>query len=276
MKIFCSFALLAVLCPAAWAGRREATLTVLDCESYESSLKSICDLYEATAADVTGFLWAVDLDKEHEKRMTSVSPRDPLTDLFESCFGLPTRAFHQVHWFHLTRVPRGTDFAEGILPLHLVLKTIWQTVISIPTDARTKANLQKLEKKGLPDNFYGLKTQSPTHSGPYAVLVRESAFHARSMGNHNYLAFPEIIEDICNGYQKEFGERIHERIATALKPCIVKFETAEEDGNRLVTPVLSYCWHKVHNQKLGSGTHHDYNAGGIAIPNAAIRRVEFP
>jgi len=276
MKIFTVFALLAVLCPAASAGRREATLTVLDCESYESSLKSICDLYEATAADVTGFLWAVDLDKEYEKRTTSVSSQDPLADLFELRFGLPAQAFDQVRWFHLTRVPCGTDFAQGILPLHSMLKTIWQTVISIPTDAPTKANLQRLQKEGLSNNFYGLKTQSLIHSGPYAVLVREAAFHARSMGNHDYLAFSEIIEDICNGYQKEFGERIHERIAAALKPCIVKFETAEEDGNRLVTPLLSYCWHKVHNEKLSFGINAGYNGGGIAIPNAAIRRVEFP
>lgn len=251
-------------------------MTVLDCESYESSLKSICDLYEATAADVTKFLRTVDLDKEYEKRTTSVSSKDLLTDLFESRFGLPTQAFRQVCWFHLTRVPRGTDFSEGILPLHLVLKTIWQTMISIPTDARTKANLRRLQKNGVPDDLYGLKTQSLLHSGPYAMLVRESAFHAGSIGNHDYLAFPEIIEDICNGYEKEFGERIHERVGAVLKPCIVKFETAEEDGNHLATPTLSYCWHKVHDQKLSFATNICYDGGGIAIPNTAIRRVEFP
>jgi hypothetical protein len=77
-------------------------------------------------------------------------------------------------------------------------------------------------------------------------------------------------------YQKHFGERLHERVAAALKPCIVKFETVEENGNRLVAPALSYCWHKIHNQKLSCGINAPYDGGGMAIPNTAIRRVEFP
>jgi len=253
----------------------EAALTVLDCESFESSLKSICDLYEVNVAHVTEFLQAVDLDKEYEKRTASVSSSDLLSDLFQSRFGLPTRAFQQVCWFHLTRVPLGTNFSEGILPLHLALEKIWQTIVSIVPDTRTKENLRTLQTMGVPDNLYALKTQSLIHSGPHAMLVRESAFHAKSMGNHDYLAFPEIIEDICNGYEKVFGEHIHEEVSTGLKPCIVKFEVAEEDGNQLITPVLFYCWYEVHNQELSLAANTCYVSEGITIPKGAIRKIEF-
>jgi hypothetical protein len=40
------------------------------------------------------------------------------------------------------------------------------------------------------------------------MLVREVAFD-RPSEYHDYLWLPEIIEDICNGYQRRYGERIH-------------------------------------------------------------------
>jgi hypothetical protein len=39
-------------------------MAVLDCESYESSIKSICDLYATNPADVTEFLSTINLEDE--------------------------------------------------------------------------------------------------------------------------------------------------------------------------------------------------------------------
>jgi len=251
-------------------------LAVLDCESYESSLKSICDLYGVNPDDAVKFLLGVDFSEEHQReRYISKAPPDYLTDSFHSQFGSPTQAWDTVCWFHLTRAPANADFSEGILPLHLALDKIWRTLISTASDPLRKANLEKLRDNGVPDHLYQMKTESRIHSGPYAMLVKESAFHSRSMGNHDYLEFPEIIEDICNGYQTEFGDPIHQEISKALRKCIVKFEVPPESRDDLITPSLFYCWCKAHNEELGLAANTCYDGKGAAIPYAAIRRIEF-
>ena len=239
-------------------------------------MESISSLYGVNTSEVIGSLRAIDLEREYEKGTTVVGPHELLLRLLESRIGSPAQTFQHVCWFHLTRVPPDTDFAEGILPLHDALPRIWQTIISIPTDPGTKANLRKLQESGVPDYLYTLKTGNRLHSGPFAMLVKESAFNAHSMRNHDYLAFPEIIEDICNGYQTKFGGRIHEEVSAALRPCIVKFEVAEEEGENLIKPVLNYCWHKEHGQELGLGTNTCYDGNGKLIPRSAIREIEFP
>lgn len=250
-------------------------MAVLDCESHESSLKSICDLYGTDVTRVNKFLLKVDLDEEYLREIVLKDSDDHLTDLFEKHFGKPTQVLDRVCWFHLTKVPLGTDFSEGILPLHLALDKIWRTVISIPSDPRKRAHLQKLRKEGVPNHLYLLKTQNLIHSGPFAMLVRETAFHANSMGNHDYLEFPEIIEHICNGYEQAFGESIHQEISVALRKCIVKFEVTDESGNDLIAPSLLYCWCTAHNEELSYGANTCYDGRGTTIRFAAIRKVEF-
>lgn len=251
-------------------------MAVLDCESYESSVKSISNLYRVSASRVVSALKDIDLDLEYEKGTKDVSASELLLRIFESHVGSPVEIFQTVYWFHLTRVLPETDFGEGILPLHDALTRIWDTIVSIPDNPRTKANLRQLQKSGVPDYHYSLKTGNRLHSGPYAMLVRESAFSARSMLNHDYLAFPEIIEDICNGYQKKFGERLHEEVSAALRPCIVKFEVSEEGRKDLIEPALNYCWHKEHGEDLSFGTNTCYDGSGKLIPRSAIRKIEFP
>jgi hypothetical protein len=232
-------------------------------------------MYGADASDVARFLLGLDLDEEYQTKKISKLGDEYLAELFRSKFGGELHRWDNVCWFHLTRVPANTDFAEGILPLHLALEKVWGTLISILSDARRRANLEKLRGAGVDDFQYNLKTGDTSLSGPYAMLVRESAFQSRSMGNHDYLKLPEIIEDICNGYQRQFGESIIEGVSIALKPCIVKFEVAEGDVSDLVEAVLMYCWSKVHSQELSLDANTCYDAGGTIVPHSAIRKIEF-
>jgi hypothetical protein len=182
-------------------------MTVLDCESYDSALASICSVYDISPGLLVNFLIKIDLEKEYEK---TSSNRDILTRLLESQFGEPTNRFESIAWFHLTRVPKGTTFSDGILPLNFALPRIWQTLVSSVSDQK-RVKLEKLRSEGVPDFLYNFKTGHKTLGGPYAMLVRESAFHAEEMGNHDYLCLPEIVEDICNGYQARYGESIRTR-----------------------------------------------------------------
>jgi len=250
-------------------------LATLDCESLETSLKSICEIYDAKPTSVIDFLSRINLDLEFQRKMIPKQPEDYLQELFESEFGSPTRSLEKAVWFHLTRVPAGTTFAEGLLPLRLALNQIWTMISSIPSNSRTRQNLEKFRESGIPSYEYGLKTSSGIHHGPHAMLVRESAFHARVMGNRDYLNLPEIVEDICNGFEREFGESIHGEVKNALKPCIVKFESSRRSGSDLLAPVLLYCSRMLRKQELSLNSNTCYDGGGVTIPPAEISRIDF-
>ena len=107
------------------------------------------------------------------------------------------------------------------------------------------------------------------------MLVRESAFHPHDIGNHDYLRVPEIIEDICNGYQKHFEESIYDLIVAGLKPCVVKFEVTALDRHDLTKAALSYCHCKIHGRELWGGANTCYDAAAQPITGSQIVRVEF-
>ena len=248
----------------------------LDCENYDSSIKCLADAYAAKISDVEVFLSALDLEKEYRTRKISVPSDEYLAGLFQSRFGRPVHVWNTICWFHLTRVPANTDFAEGILPLRLALEKIWRALISVQDDARKKAILESLRDKGVPDFQYKHKVGVALHDGPYAILVRESAFHSAAIGNHDYLKMPEIIEDICNGYEQDTGECIFDEIANAFKPCIVKFEESDlADDRHLMHVVLYYCWSKCRNEELCHLANTCFDANGRIIPRSAIRKIEF-
>jgi hypothetical protein len=151
------------------------------------------------ASDVLKQLSEITLDQDYRQGPDFLSPQQNLLESFEGRFGRWAAPWESTCWFHLTRVIASVDFGKGILPLHLALDGIWETLKSIAADSRTRLNLENLRKNGVPNDLYILKTNSRIHSGPFAMLVRESAFCSRPMGNHDYLASSEIVEDICNG-----------------------------------------------------------------------------
>lgn len=221
------------------------------------------------------FLAVVDLEKEYEANSGDSDGNDLIVDLFEAHFGPCAQVWDLACWFHLTRVPLGTTFSEGILPLDLALDRIWQTLNAILGPGQKAVKLQELRAAGLSDYLYNLKTQSSIHFGPFAMLVRESAFHAEAMWNHDYLRIPEIIEDICNDYERRFRERIHEEVSAGLRPCVVKFEVAEDSGESLLAPVLHYCWCKARREELHLHANTCFDGRGQTVPHSAIRKFEF-
>jgi hypothetical protein len=247
----------------------------MDCESLESALASISVSYGADVAAVSTFLSAFDLDQAYKTQDIDTTADVYLKGVFQSQFGLQTTALKSVFWFHLTRVPAVTDFAEGILPLSSSLDIVWHTITTIPKDKRIRRNLEMLRRDGVPDEQYNRKVGSRLDAGPYAMLVREAAFHPESMGNHDYLGLPEIIIDICNGYERQFGERIHEEIAAGLRKCIVKFETPIDAECDLIAPGLLYCWKTIHGQPPSLDSNTCFDGCGVPVPYGMIRNIEF-
>src|ERR1700681_1865468 len=84
------------------------------------------------------------------------------------------------------------------------------------------------------------------------------------------LGLPEIVEDICNGYRTKFGESIHSEIRSALKPHIVKFESANRTELKLLTPALLYCSYTLRKQELSLDSNTCYDGDGKAVRLEAI------
>jgi hypothetical protein len=236
--------------------------STLDCESFESALKSVAKIYRTTASDILTFLSSLNLAHYPE-----------LQPIFESRFG-PAQPLDSVCWFHLTSVPPGTKFSEGILPLDRALDRIWTALTSI-LDVEKKLRLEQLRKEGVPNEMYAMKTEGRDHFGPHAMLVREIAFHADRIGNHDYLELPEIVEHICYGYERLFGDNIREEVAKGLQKCIVKVELPADSPDDSIEEALLYCWCKVQNQELSLASNACFDGKGAPIAPDAIRKVEF-
>ncbi|BBT17353.1 hypothetical protein WP8S17C03_34020 [Metapseudomonas otitidis] len=250
-------------------------MAVLDCETYGSTIESISQVYGVGVDSIEGFLKVIDLEAEYERSKIYHSCDTYLKILFEQEFGAPRVQLDTVAWFHLTRTVSASDFSQGILPLGQVLGRIWDMLDSLLDDPVQKANLAAMRVGGVDDFQYNLKSQDKFHHGPYAMLVREAAFNSGRIGNHDYLEVPEIIEDICSGYKKQFGHCIYRVIVSKLKKCIVKFESGKLVDDSLLAPALLYCWCKVRGEEFSSFANTCFDSEGVAIPKEKIVGVSF-
>ncbi len=60
---------------------------------------------------------------------------------------------------------------------------------------------------------------------------------------------PEIIEDICNGYEKKFGESIFEIYQSFLVPKIIKFQSSKRIDTGCVKTALYYAYEAVRSNR---------------------------
>ena len=250
---------------------------ILDCESYDSARQSICETFGIADGALLKFLTNLDLDKLYDDRQAAeIWTDDALIDAVECAFKTKAVPFDRVAWFHLTRTIQTPEaFSEGIFPLTERLESLWQMLISLPGNLERSANLANLRAAGVPDHLYQLKANSPIHSGPYAMLVRESAFCSNEMHNHDYLRVPEIIEDICNGYMKQFGKSILSEVSEALTPCVIKFEMHDDSARSLLEPALTYSWCKANGQTLHIRTNTCFDGRGKTVPSESIKKIQF-
>lgn len=249
---------------------------ILDCETPETTLTSICRAYRCDANVIISALEKIDLEAIYESApWPAVPPEEFLFDFVVNELGEPELP-DEIYWFHFTRTTSGCSFKEGILPLGAVLPKVWDTLIDIASSASAKGNLRHLRENGVPDFQYGLKAPDSVHWGPYGYLVREVADHARNLSQHDYLAMPEIVEDICNGYEKRFGASLIEHFRRELKPCAVKFVMpAGSRGFDTLRVALSYLYSSVKQEELGQSCITCFDGEGIAVPVERILSVTF-
>lgn len=251
-------------------------MSILDCESYESTLHSLATILSVGSSAIEQFLKTVDLEREFATHQIDCSADTYLYRLLEHRLTLRFTGITEVCWFHLSRVLPGTDFNEGVLPLGIALPRIWDMLGDLLPSPTQKANLESLQRNGVGDFQYNLKASDRFHHGPYAMLVREVAFHAADVGNHDYLGIPEIIEDICNGYRARFGEDITDVVTDSLHECIVKFRSAKYTDEHLLAPALLYCWGVVNQEAFSPFANTCFDGEAVPIPASAILSISKP
>jgi hypothetical protein len=248
-------------------------MVILDCENYNSTITSICNIYDIDKNDVVNFLRSIDINSKNPDK-----PDQYIRNSFDKNFGQPIKKIDSVMWFHLTRTVENSDFSEGILPLDTSLEKIWEMLLPLVNTFEQRENLTELRVQGVPNKHFKLKVNESMHQGPYGLLILDVGFRSEEVGNHDYLGIPEIIEDICDGYHVKFNESIKEIIINKLKKCVVKFEAnteTKETNHRFLTPALSYCWCIINEEELGLDESTCFDSEGKIIPKNQIIEIKF-
>ena len=246
----------------------------IDCESKDKVFQSLCNGFACDSDKLRNILLALDIEKTYEKNWKNIDiPADEY--LYE--YAIKQLGNHKplkrVNWFHLTRTTRQNEFKDGIIPLGNSLDLIWPMLIDIPTNTVIKNNLKALKNKGVPNFHYNLKHNDQFHWGPYAVLVKDTALNANDLAQHDYLGMPEIIEDICNGYEEKFGESIYEIYKSFLVPKIVKFQSSKRIDTGCVEAALCYAYEAVRSNQPSSNCVTCFDGEGSIIEPESIISV---
>jgi len=250
-------------------------MIILDCETYSSTMKSLATIYDVNTYEIEEFYKSFDIDNHFEVNDPDCSGDQELRNVFEERIQVESQKLDKVCWFHLTRALPEENFNEGILPLSKSLEKIWDVLFCVFIDTKHYSNLKAIKDSGV-DNFqYNHKVGVDLLAGPFAMLVKDVAFYSQSLGHHDYLRTPEIIEDICNGYEKKFGVSIIETLGEALKPKIVKFISSKKTGISCIESALYYAYRICNHQELSSNTNTCFDGDNTAIPYDQILNVEI-
>lgn len=249
-------------------------MATLDCENPDAVLNSLSEIYLVEKVQLIEFLQKLDIDAHYEANKPELDSKEEMRRLLENCFGPPKENISQTYWYHLTRAEAGANFEEGLLPLDIVLPRIWQMLLRIVGNSNHAERLIAMSKEGVSSFQYNLKTTNSLHSGPYAMLIKEIGACANSVGNHDYLKIPEIIEDICSGYETHFGESIQPIIELALTPTVVKFWSESKDHLYALSPAIYYAYQSCRGLELSSLANTCFDGKGKAVPKERISYIE--
>nr|WP_319374281.1 hypothetical protein [uncultured Methanobacterium sp.] len=234
--------------------------------------------------ELNDYLNNFDMENYYDKYDYHDTGDSLLLDIIISKFK-PVINFEYTCWFHLTRTSKFNTFNEGILPLNKNLDYIWNFLFHLLKDELTfkewniyRNDLENGNLKKEDENIFGFhyrnKIKNSIHWGPYAMLIKDSAFKSKEMGNHDYLKIPEIIEDICYPFDNIYNFNLLDRYIKNTQPCIVKFKHSKFELDYLGA-VLFYLYKICHNLKINIHCNTCFNGKGLKIHHNDILSVEY-
>jgi hypothetical protein len=254
------------------------TTTLLDCESLGSARDSLAKLFNCIGTTLERFLADQALQATYVENFSMLpSFDDYLYKEVVRRFGTPAMPA-RVCWFHCTRITAGTNFSEGILPLGAALPRLKELLLDTIQEPKSRELVrQVLNNNGGYAFHFREKTSNDVHGGPYAILVRDVAFHTKALGQHDYLGMPEIIEDLCSEVKSLAHIDLTENYRAALRPAIVKFTTAAAGSARChIATALCYVWAGLHNNGKPDGNSvWCFDGENVAVPARDIIEIQY-
>lgn len=122
-------------------------------------------------------------------------------------------------------------------------------------------------------NLYRLKMRSRMHWGPFAMLVRESAFRSYEMGNHDYLGAPEVVEDICQACHEHTGIDLLSVFMEQTYFYIIKFWD-DRDRNGLLKPALCYLHAHVNKYEMNMNNNICFDSKATVVAAKRILKID--
>lgn len=241
---------------------------ILDCESYDSSLKSLEKIYSSSSKEIIEYLGSVDLEEIFKtNKPQGINGQDYLFECFETIFKTEIKEF-EAYCFHTTRIPKRTTFSNGILPLNQIIEKIEEFIDEIACDL----GLEIIKKDLTKDNGIGLKLRND--DSPWGIFIKDWAFELPS-GIHNYLKFPEIVEDIINfKYPNDYYVLLNEYSQRTVR-CIVKFKVPSLIKRERLPRLIYYIYHKVNKLEMECDCAFNYSNQGFKIDQRNIEKVEY-
>lgn len=249
---------------------------ILDCENIDTALDSLGGIFNCSSASMRALLSEKKIGEFYEVNWRDLPEfGEYLLATVEKQFGYP-RVLDAIRWFHATRVLPDTTFAEGILPLNVALPRIKAMLVDAVEDSDVKQQLEAiLAADRVKDRLYSMKTSDSLHWGPYAMLIRDVVFYPDDVGQHDYLGMPEIIEDICNGFEKSARISLLKTFEHALLPAIVKFTSEPIHEESCIAAAICYVFSTLDKGRPTSSCLWCFDGEGVQVPPENIISVEF-
>ena len=253
-----------------------SVILILDCESVDTTALSLERIIGIAGSEITRKIGNLDLEKHYENHPDEELSAPDL--VFQQVVGRPPSKFRydETRWFHLTRSLSTEAYSSGIKPLGTMTDFLWNQLFLLVSDWLAPKEWEHFREDvettltSHHARLYRLKTSDSFHWGPYAMLVREAAFRAVEMGNHDYLRAPEIVEDICICFQERFKFNLLDLFTFRAQPLIVKF------GSSLIKPyylatAMYYLYTVYHGNQLSIHTNTCYDGKNTVVaPNDIV------
>jgi len=248
----------------------------LDCESFDSALKTSAAILRMSGAELHERLKTFDYDLVPPSEQQQHPYEDLVVLHAVGCHpdDLPVSAV--TFWHHATRTLPAERFVDGILPLPLVVEKLWKLLgeLALPWSSTEQWRTFRQSMSGQGAQQYWGKFTFQPGGGPYAFLVRPVIHLGERLGNHDYLGIPEIVEDICIAYEEMCGHDLAEPFKQATRPCIVRFRSSQPWPGALQA-ALVFLQSVIADGRPSRYGNTCFDGRGTAIPSSDIVGIEW-
>lgn len=243
---------------------------ILDCECLDYILDSLSNIFNTDKSEILSYFNNVNLDEIWEKSQKERYAYEYLFEDFKQKFKIHKYIIIKACWFHNTRVLKGNDFIEGILPLEKAIIKIEEIIEKVIQNLNKSFKVENLNNSTATIH----KLNSDYDQGPWGFLIKEFAFENVN-GIHNYLNVPELVEDILRfRYPINYDLILNEYQKITTK-CIVKFKSDRDFHPDTLAYVVNYLYHKTNNLEMNYQCNTNISNFRKTIPHINILEINY-